>query len=69
MSTYPQGDAFLDLLLAAFDDAALEGKLTQFQTQFQPKGKKNLEVIRLIIVPEKMALTWPSVAPAGTPQS
>jgi len=66
---YPQGEAFLELLIAAFNDAALEGKLTQFQTQFLPKGQKKMAVVRLIIVPEKMSHTWPSVAPAGTPTS
>ena len=64
---YPQGDAFLELLLAAFDDAANEGKLTQLQTQFVPKGKKKLEVVRLIVIPEKMDVTWPTYAPLGTP--
>lgn len=69
MSQYPQGDAFLTLLLAAMDDAALEGKLTQLQTQFVPKGKQQLEVVRIIVIPEKLQHTWPTVAPAGTPYS
>jgi hypothetical protein len=67
MTDYPQGDAFLTLLLAAMDDAVLEGKLIQFQTQFIPQGSKKYEVIRIIVVPEKMKHTWPTYAPAGTP--
>ena len=67
MSDYPQGDAFLTLLLAAMDDAALTGALTQLQTQFQPKGQKGLAVVRLVVIPEKLKVTWPTYAPAGTP--
>lgn len=66
---YPQGDAFTTLLLAAMDDAAINGDITQLQTQFVPKGKTELEVIRIIVVPEKMGQTWPSLAPLGTPFS
>lgn len=66
---YPQGEAFLELLLAAMDCAAIEGKLTQLQTQFVPKGRKEKEMIRIVVIPEKMKHSWPSVAPAGTPFS
>lgn len=66
---YPQGDAFGKLLLAAMDDAAIDLKLTQLQTQFVPKGKKEMVVVRIIVIPEKLQFTWPSVAPAGTPHS
>lgn len=65
--SYPQGDAFLTLLLAAMDDAAITGRITQLQTQFKPAKSNKLEVVRLIVVPEKMQITWPGYAPAGTP--
>lgn len=68
MSNYPQGDAFINLLIAAMEDAT-RGKLTQLQTQFQPEGTKRLEVVRIVVIPEKMAHSWPSAAPAGTPFS
>ena len=67
MSDYPQGDAFLQLLLAAFDDAAIEGKMTQIQTQFIPKGKTKKETVRIIVIPEKLDQTWPTYSPLGTP--
>ena len=60
-------NAFLDVLLAAMHDAVLEGKLTQFATQFQPEGTKGLKRVRIIVVPEEMQFKWPSHAPLGTP--
>lgn len=60
-------ETFLELLVAAMNDAALEGELTQLQTQLIPPGRKKFEVVRIIIVPEKMQWTFPTVAPAGTP--
>lgn len=65
----PEQQAFVDLLIAAMHDAALEGELTQLQTQFQPDGRKEMHTVRIIVVPEKLKHTWPSVAPSGTPQS
>ena len=67
MSNYPQGDAFLDLLIAAMNDAAINGKLTQLQTQLKPEGSAKLEVVRIVVIPEKMDFTWPKYAPLGTP--
>lgn len=62
-------EAFLELLLAAMKDAALEGKLTQLQTQIDPTqtGKGKLHLVRLIVVPERMQWTAPPGAPFGTP--
>lgn len=62
--------AFVDLLLAAMKDAAIEGKLTQLQTQLDPTetGKGPLKVVRIIVIPEKMDFKFPSYAPLGTNQ-
>lgn len=67
MGDYPQGDAFLQLLLAAMDDAVNERKLTQLQMQFVPAGQKKLKVVRIVVIPEEMDQKWPSHAPLGTP--
>lgn len=61
------GEAFLGILLAAMNDAVLEGKLTQLQTQFLPLGQKKLQAVRIIVIPEQLQQTWPSHAPLGTP--
>lgn len=62
---------FIELLLAAMKDAALEFKLTQLQTQFDPTetGKGKLHTVRIIVIPEKMQFTAPPGAPFGTPHS
>lgn len=59
-------ETFLDLLIAAMKDAALEGQLTQLAAQIDPDGK-GLRQCRIIVIPEKFPHTWPSHAPAGTP--
>lgn len=55
--TKPTDDAtsnFLNLLLAAMTDAALERKLTQLQTSLVPPGTTKEKVVRIIIIPEEM---------------
>jgi len=59
-------EAFLEMLVAAMHDAVLEDKISQLQTQFIPKGKKEFEVVRIVILPEKMKYKWPTYAPLGT---
>lgn len=44
---------FLDLLVAAMMDAAIEGKCTQLQTTISPPGKGS-KLVRLVIIPEEM---------------
>lgn len=44
---------FLDLLLAAMQDATIEGKCTQLQTTITPPGHR-AKLVRLIVVPEEM---------------
>jgi hypothetical protein len=61
-------EAFLDLLIAAMKDAALERKLSQLQTQINADGK-GLKVVRIVVIPEEMDHRWPSQAPLGTPKS
>lgn len=58
-------EAFLEILLAAMKDAAIEGKLTQLQTTIDPDGK-GVRIVRFIVVPEKMQFTWPKDQPLGT---
>lgn len=58
--------AFLDLLLAAMKDAALEGELTQLQITITPEGATKSKTVRIIIIPEELKWTWPKDQPAGT---
>lgn len=59
---------FLDLLLAAMKDAAIEHKLTQLKTQLDPTetGKGKLKTVRIIVIPEDMDYEFPQHAPLGT---
>jgi hypothetical protein len=57
-------DGFLDLLIAAMSDAAVNGKLTQLKTQIDADGK-GLKLIRLVVIPERMDHEWPQGAPFG----
>lgn len=59
-------EAFLDLLIAAMMDAALERKLTQLQTTITPEGKTKAKIIRIVVIPEEMDRTWPKDQPLGT---
>lgn len=56
---------FLDLLIAAMTDAALEMKLTQLQTQIDPDGK-GVRLVRIIVVPEAMEYAHPDKRPFGS---
>ena len=62
-------EVFLEMLVAAMKDAVCEGKLTQLQTQIQSPKDRRLEVVRIIVIPEKLQHTWPLGAPAGTPKN
>ncbi len=59
--------AFLEMLIAAMKDAALERKLTQLALQFDPTetGQGALKRVRVVVIPEEMDHTWPSHAPLG----
>lgn len=60
--------AFMDMLIAALEDAASSGSLTQLSIQLDPtEGKGPLKRVRVIVVPEEMQVRWPSHAPLGTP--
>lgn len=58
-------DTFLDLLIAAMKDAAIEMKLTQLKTQIDPDGK-GIRHVRLIVVPERMQYELPGQMPFGS---
>lgn len=60
-------EAFLDVLIASMKDAICENKLTQLKTQMENPETGKLELVRLVIMPEKMDHEWPSDAPLGTP--
>jgi len=61
-------EAFLDMLVAAMMDAAVEKKLSQIVTQLDPSGTGSgpLKKVRIIIVPEEQQYSWPSHAPLGS---
>lgn len=61
---------FLDLLIAAMKDAAIERKLTQLAIQLDPTetGKGPLKRVRVVIIPDELDHNWPSYAPLGTGQ-
>lgn len=54
-----RAQAFEVLLIAAMKDAAIEGKLTQFKTTITPEETGRQTFIRIIIVPEAMAVERP----------
>jgi hypothetical protein len=58
--------AFLDMLIAAMKDAALEKKLTQLQTQLDADGTGRLRKVRIVVIPEELEYTWPSHSPLGS---
>lgn len=58
-------EAFLDMLVAAMMDAAVEKKMTQLKTTIDPDGK-GAKYVRLIIVPEDMEHNYPSHSPLGS---
>lgn len=53
---------FLALLIAAMQDAAVEGKCTQLQTTITPPGHR-AKLVRLVVVPEE--LDFVRTDPAG----
>lgn len=57
--------AFLDLLIAAMNDAAMELKLTQLKAQIDPDGK-GLRYVRIVVIPEKMEFELPDKSPFGS---
>lgn len=67
MDTKGPAEAFLDLLVAAMQDAIQTGRCCQLQTQLRnDKPPHKMEMVRLIIVPEKMDIKFPQHAPLGT---
>lgn len=51
--------AFSDLLIAAMLDAVCEGKNTQLLTHIKSPVSGELELVRIIVVPEKMPMEFP----------
>jgi hypothetical protein len=60
--------AFLDMLIAAMKDAAVERKLTQLVTQLDPTetGRGPLRRVRIVVIPDELDHTWPSYSPLGS---
>lgn len=63
MSDEKRADAFMDLLMAAMLDAAIEMKLTQLKTTITPEKTGKQTFIRIIVIPEQMQ--YQSVDPKG----
>lgn len=62
-------EAFLDLLIAAMNDAAIERKLTQLQIALDPTGsgkRENMRTVRIVVVPELMDHDWHIDKPFGS---
>lgn len=59
-------ETFIDLLIAAMKDAAIERKLTQLKTTITPEETGKAKHVRLIVIPEEMDYNWPDYAPAGS---
>jgi hypothetical protein len=59
-------EAFLEMLLAAMRDAAVERKLTQLQMTITPEGQTTPRFVRIIVIPEEMDMVWPKDRPLGT---
>jgi hypothetical protein len=60
--------AFLDLLVAAMKDAAIERKLSQLKIQLEAEPGKGLKRVRVIVIPEEMDFNYPPSAPLGIPR-
>lgn len=58
-------EAFLELLIAAMKDAAIGGHLTQLQTQIDALKTGKPQLVRIIVVPEKMQWKTPDGRPIG----
>lgn len=59
MSNKGKAEAFIDILLAAMKDAAIERKMTQLKTTITPAGRTKPILVRIIIVPETMDNEFP----------
>lgn len=57
-------ESFLELLIAAMKDAAIERKLTQLHTTIDPDGKGTKRV-RIVIIPDALDHVWPKDSPLG----
>lgn len=49
-----EANIFLNLLIAAMSDAAVEGKITQLQTTITPEGTTKAKLVRIVVMPEEM---------------
>lgn len=51
-----QQEAFLEMLVAAMKDAAIEKKLTQLHIQLDPTetGKGKMKTVRVIVIPDEL---------------
>jgi hypothetical protein len=61
-----QAEAFLDLLVAAMKDAAVNMELTQLKTQIDAEGNGKIRYVRIIVVPEAMEYGLPGGLPIGS---
>lgn len=54
-----EADLFLDMLLAAMEDAVSTGHITQLQTTITAPKVGRAKLVRLIVVPEEMQVVRP----------
>lgn len=61
MSNQPksEGELFLDMLLAAMEEAVTTGHITQLQTTITAPKVGKPKLLRLIVVPEEMQVVRP----------
>lgn len=53
-----RSETFIDFLVAAMTDAAVERKMTQLKTTITPEKTGKATFVRVIIVPESMDVEW-----------
>ena len=58
-------EAFLNMLIAAMQDAAIEKKCSQLQCTITPEETGKATVVRVIVVPNELDRYWPESKPLG----
>lgn len=66
VETPPEALAFIDLILGAMEDAAVDRKLTQLKAQIMPRKTGRMAHVRIIVVPETMDLEQAQPFKKGT---
>jgi len=51
-----ESDLFLEMLVAAMEDAVTTGHITQLQTSITPESTGKPKLVRILVVPEEMEI-------------